>query len=163
MRSGPVRRCASYCTWSSRSRTTVVESADDQWRTPVIRGNFDNSCAVAGELLDALVSEIASGVAFAPDVRFEGATEGAAEDSFAGWSTASTGVFSVIIALPSCVALSFHQTPPANAAAITTQITRISTTGFRVSASASAAAILTSDAISAAAAVASVGAFSATG
>src|ERR1700687_2465151 len=139
MRSGPVRRCASYCTWSSRSRTTVVESADDQWRTPVIRGKCDNSCAVAAELLDVLASGSVSAVAFALDVTFGGATEGAARDSFAGWSTASAGAFSVIIALPSCVALSFHQTPPANAVAITTQISRIRTTGFRVSASDSAA------------------------
>ena len=28
----------------------MLESADDQWRMPVTRGNFDNSCAVAGEL-----------------------------------------------------------------------------------------------------------------
>ena len=28
----------------------MLASADDQWRIPVTRGNFDNSCAVAGVL-----------------------------------------------------------------------------------------------------------------
>src|SRR6266704_3193045 len=58
MRSGPARRCASYCTWSWRSRTIVLESAEDQCRIPVTRGNFDNSCAFAGELLVSLESEV---------------------------------------------------------------------------------------------------------
>src|SRR5882762_2282443 len=57
MRLGPVRRCASYCTWSSRSRTTVLESGDDQWRIPVTRGNFDSSCGLAGALPDSDTSE----------------------------------------------------------------------------------------------------------
>src|SRR5271154_1530267 len=56
MRSGPARRCASYWTWSSRSRTTVLESIDDQWRMPVTAGNFVSSCCEAGELSSELVS-----------------------------------------------------------------------------------------------------------
>src|ERR1022692_4105406 len=125
MRSGPDRRCASYCTWSSRSRTTVLESADDQWRTPVTRGNLDNSCAEAGELAGSPASEIAS------------------DASFAIAPAGVTGIFSVwIIALLSCAVFSFHQTPPANAAVITTHISRIRAIGLRFSASGSRAAIL---------------------
>src|ERR1035441_9902801 len=75
MRSGPDRRCASYCTWSSRSRTTVLESADDQWRTPVTRGNLDNSCAEAGELAGSPASEIASEASFASVAGGAGAVE----------------------------------------------------------------------------------------
>jgi len=58
------------CTWSSRSRTTVLESADAQWRMAVTRGNFDSSCVLAGELAVSSESDIASGVAFASVAEF---------------------------------------------------------------------------------------------
>src|ERR1039458_1140090 len=105
MRSGPDRRCASYCTWSSRSRTTVLESADDQWRTPVTRGNLDNSCAEAGELAGSPASEIASEASFASVAGGAGAVAvgGATDASFAIAPAGVTGIFSVwIIALLSC-------------------------------------------------------------
>src|SRR5579864_211343 len=82
MRSGPAKRCASYCTWSSRSRTMVLESADDQWRIPVMRGNFDNSCALAGELVDWLASDMESTDRFAGLVEFAVVTAGATVDSW---------------------------------------------------------------------------------
>src|ERR1017187_13863 len=145
MRSGPDRRCASYCTWSSRSRTTVLESADDQWRTPVTRGNLDNSCAEAGELAGSPASEIASEASFASVAGGAGAVAvgGATDAAFAIAPAGVTGIFSrLIIALLSCAVFSFHQTPPANAAVITTHISRIRAIGLRFSASGSRAAIL---------------------
>src|SRR5580704_17277465 len=69
MRSGCARRCASYCTWSSRSSTTVLESADDQCRIPVTRGIFNNSCGVTLLLSSALASESAPASAF--DAEFD--------------------------------------------------------------------------------------------
>src|ERR1700724_2687401 len=133
MRSGPARRCASYCTWSCRSRTTVLESAEDQCRTPVIRGNFDNSCAEAGELAGSVDSEIASGVAFAAGVGFGGAIEGATGTFLATSESPSlAGICSVWrIALPSCAVFKFHQTPPANAAAMMTHTSSINLSGPR--------------------------------
>src|SRR6266568_1439445 len=158
MRSGPASRCASYCTWSSRSRTTVLESADDQWRIPVTRGNFDNSCAVAGVLSGSLASEVASGAAFVSVVGF--ADAGATFTSFVMSAGAGlTGIFSVrIIALPNWSVLSFHHTPPANAVAITMHTSRISMTGRRVAASVCSMAI---SGAAVATAVSTWGAFSA--
>ena len=37
----------------------MLESEDDQWRTPLIFGNLDASCCVAGELSVSGVSEVA--------------------------------------------------------------------------------------------------------
>src|ERR1700688_958476 len=39
MRSGDIKRCTSYGTWSSMSITTVLPSDEAQWRTPVIFGS----------------------------------------------------------------------------------------------------------------------------
>src|SRR5438132_3370219 len=68
MRSGLLMRCASYCTWSPRSRTIVVESVDDQCRIPATYGNLDSSCGVAALFAGSAVVESESGVALASGV-----------------------------------------------------------------------------------------------
>src|SRR5438552_9428387 len=123
MRSGPARRCASYCTWSSRSRTMVLESADDQCRIPVTRGNFDNSCAVAGEF-EELASGIASEDAFSALAEFVTRFVAACFASVTGVLDAILSVR--IIALLNCAVFSFHQTPATNAVATTMATNRIS-------------------------------------
>src|ERR1700722_2428351 len=99
MRSGPERRCASYCTWSSRSRTTVLESADDQCRIPVTFGNFDNSWGVAGALSGSPASDITSELGFAVVVEFAFAAMLGAAGSALSFTTPApaglTGIFSV--------------------------------------------------------------------
>src|SRR5579859_3091058 len=137
MRSGPAKRCASYCTWSSRSRTIVLESAEDQWRIPVMRGNFDSSCAVAGELVDWPASDIESTVGFAALVEFAAVTAGATVTSWlASVLFVLAAILSVrIIALLNCAVFNFHHTPAANALATTMLSSKISTKGLRVAGS----------------------------
>ena len=74
----------------------MLDSADDQWRIPVIRGNFDNSCALAGELSGSLASEFVSGAAvpgftLAADVAVCSSPGSLA----AGGPAGLTGIFSV--------------------------------------------------------------------
>src|SRR5580704_14507197 len=160
MRSGLARRCASYCTWSSKSRTTVLESADDQWRIPVTRGNFDNSCGVAGALSGSLASEAASVLALAAAVGTVGT--GAVGCWFAALVLDGlTGIFSVRgVALKKNVVFS-SQTPPANAAQIAMNASSISRTGRRLAGSGCSRLSSGAEATSATTAFSSLACFSA--
>src|SRR6202035_990767 len=123
MRSGLARRCASYCTSSSRLRATVLESADDQCWIPVTIGNFDNSRGLAGEVAPGLML---AGFAVVP-------ADGAAGASLAPVPIGFGAIFSVrTILLANCDGFSFHQTLPANAEATTMHTSRTSMPGRRV-------------------------------
>ena len=56
----------------------MLESAYDQWRIPVMRGNFDSSCALAGAWPESLESGIDSEESFASIAAFAGAGVAAA-------------------------------------------------------------------------------------
>src|SRR5271166_730065 len=112
MRSGEARRWASYCTCSSRSRTTVLESADDQRRIPVTWGNFACSSGVAGVRTGSPASAVVCGLALAPAAGFAvaaGGVSGAAAAS-CGWAADGLVVLlPVTISLPNCREFHFHQ------------------------------------------------------
>jgi hypothetical protein len=102
-----------------------------------MRGNFDNSCAVAGELVDWLASDKESGDTFPGIVEFTFVTAGA---TAASWLVSVLFVLAAIlsvriIALLNCAVFSFHQTPAAKAVAITMPTRRISANGLRVAGS----------------------------
>src|ERR1700722_4367010 len=97
----------------------VLESAEDQWRIPVTRGNFAISWALAGELSESSALSIASGLDCAAVVPSALGTEGTGAvvrslgAGAAGCEDDGDAGFSVTIAPPSCVVFIFHQTPPA--------------------------------------------------
>src|ERR1700676_2753202 len=125
MRSGLARRCASYCTRSSRLRATVLESADDQCWIPVTMGNFDNSRGLAGKLAAWLPLEVAPGLMWAGLAAVP--ADGAAGASCAAVPMGFDGISSVCtILLANCDGFSFRQTPPANAEAMTMDTSRTS-------------------------------------
>src|SRR5208282_6933671 len=116
MRSGLARRCTSYCTCSSRLRTTVLESAADQCWIPVTMGTLDNSRGLAGESVAWLPLKVV------PELMLPGfaavPANGAAGASFAAAPISFGAIFSVRAVWLANDDL-FHQTPPANAEAMT--------------------------------------------
>src|SRR5580658_8971100 len=119
--------------------TVVAASADDQWRMPVTRGNFESSCVVAGVIAGSAVErESAAGwAALASAFAEEDAVVAGLDSALVGCEPSgfNSGLCDCTMELPSCSLFNFNQIPPATTATITTS-TSASNTPWRLPAAA---------------------------
>src|SRR5580658_4521672 len=111
--------------------TVVAASADDQWRMPVTRGNFESSCVVAGVIAGSAVErESAVGwAALASGFAEEDAVVAGLDPALVGCEPSgfSSGLCDCTMELPSCSLFNFNQIPPATTTTITTSTSASST------------------------------------